>query len=402
MTENIQNVKDTLFDLISLKKGKFTDGPSDKAAELLKNYDTSFSELSSLDTEKHAELCAHLIWDDGEQSVFICPKAKKMGILLDTLDHLKSSYPEIAQKVILKQREFDTKEEAESAENLIHQTLVLYVGKNADLGREMLVDLILSKPQKAASIRIFAYLDNGSNSVFTINMRSRQNEADNFCFGMLQAYVGENAHLILNEIQDFHQKTYSCLSRKVILDRDAELHWHICELGSEKTKSSTIVRLNGSGSNAQVFGLYFPNHHQSMELNTHQDHLVPHTTSNLLFKGAVKDQSKSKWTGMVYVSPGADKADGYQKDENLILSPGSHVYAQPGLEIITDDVKCSHGTTITDIDKDQIFYLCSRGISEIDAERLIIQGFFDTILNRISYEPIRTKLQEKIYQKMDQ
>ncbi|NMB94092.1 MAG: Fe-S cluster assembly protein SufD, partial [Flexilinea flocculi] len=125
------------------------------------------------------------------------------------------------------------------------------------------------------------------------------------------------------------------------------------------------------------------------------------TTSNLYFKGAVSDDARANWEGMIYVDPIAEKSDGYQKNENLMLSPNAHAASKPGLEILTDDVRCSHGTTITEIDPNQIFYLMSRGIPETDAKRLVIQGFFDTVLHKISYEPIRTKLQEKIYRKMD-
>ena len=103
-----------------------------------------------------------------------------------------------------------------------------------------------------------------------------------------------------------------------------------------------------------------------------------------------------------YVDPKAEKTDGYQKNENLMLSNDANVLAEPGLEIITDDVKCSHGTTITNIDDDQIFYLTSRGIPQKEAEQLVIRGFFDTILNRITFAPIRGKLQNKIDSKMQE
>ena len=105
---------------------------------------------------------------------------------------------------------------------------------------------------------------------------------------------------------------------------------------------------------------------------------------------------------MIYVDPKAGKADGYQKNETLLLSDRAEIFAKPGLEIITDDVKCSHGTTVTSIDEDQIFYLTSRGIPEKEAEQLVVRGFFDTILNRITYSPIRGKLQEKIGLKMQE
>ena len=151
-----------------------------------------------------------------------------------------------------------------------------------------------------------------------------------------------------------------------------------------------------------IYGLYFPNKEQKMTMLTRQDHIVPHTYSNLLYKGALTGSSRADWEGMIYVDPAADKTDGYQKNENLLLSENARVNTKPGLEIVTDDVKCSHGTTVADIDPDQVFYLTSRGIPLREAERLIVTGFFDTILNLVTYSPIRGKLQEKIGMKMQE
>jgi Fe-S cluster assembly protein SufD len=181
-----------------------------------------------------------------------------------------------------------------------------------------------------------------------------------------------------------------------------ELHWNLCELGCAETYDSLDVRMTGEDSSAVVYGLYFPTKDQKMNLLTRQDHLVPRTFSNLHYKGALADRANARWEGMIYVDPKAEKTDGYQKNENLMLSDEANVLAEPGLEIITDDVKCSHGTTITNIDDDQIFYLTSRGIPEKEAEQLVIRGFFDTILNRITFAPIRGKLQNKIDSKMQE
>ena len=167
----------------------------------------------------------------------------------------------------------------------------------------------------------------------------------------------------------------------------------------EKLRSELM---KGKDSSAIVYGLYFPAGEQKMRMLTRQDHMVPHTYSNLHYKGALTDNASARWEGMVYVDPEAGQADGYQKNENLMLSDKAKIFAKPGLEIITDDVKCSHGTTITNIDDDQIFYLTSRGIPEKEAEKLVIRGFFDTILNLITYTPIRGKLQDKIDSKMQE
>jgi Fe-S cluster assembly protein SufD len=120
----------------------------------------------------------------------------------------------------------------------------------------------------------------------------------------------------------------------------------------------------------------------------------------LLFKGALVDESRAVWQGMIYVAPGAQKTDGYQANRNLILSRNARADSLPGLEIQADDVRCTHGATVGKIDRDQIFYLRTRGIPKLEAERLIVEGFFDPIMQRIPFEGVRQRFQEAIHEKM--
>jgi Fe-S cluster assembly protein SufD len=133
-------------------------------------------------------------------------------------------------------------------------------------------------------------------------------------------------------------------------------------------------------------GFYFTDHDQHLDHDTQQNHLAPHTTSDLLFKGALTDESRSVWQGMIYVAPGAQRTDGYQANRNLVLSRKARADSIPGLEILADDVRCTHGATVGKIDADQVFYLRSRGIPEKVAERLIVEGFFDPIMQRIRFQ----------------
>ena len=106
------------------------------------------------------------------------------------------------------------------------------------------------------------------------------------------------------------------------------------------------------------------------------------------------------WQGMIYVAPGAQKTDGYQANRNLVLSPDARADSIPGLEILADDVRCTHGATVGKIDKDQVFYLRSRGLPYEDAERIIVEGFFDPIMQRIPFDGVRTRFQEAIQEKL--
>ncbi len=120
--------------------------------------------------------------------------------------------------------------------------------------------------------------------------------------------------------------------------------------------------------------------------------MAPDTTSDFAFKGALRDRARTVWRGMIRVEPEAQKTNAYQENRNLILSDKAHADSIPGLEILANDVRCTHGATIGQVDRDQLFYLMARGLSRAEAERLIVRGFFADILDRIKLEPIRNTL----------
>jgi Fe-S cluster assembly protein SufD len=186
-----------------------------------------------------------------------------------------------------------------------------------------------------------------------------------------------------------------------VVGRDANLEWIFGAVGSHLTKNFSDLDLKGEGATGRMSGFYFSNGDQHLDHDTQQNHLAPHTTSDLLFKGALKGKSRSVWQGMIYVAPGAQKTDGYQANRNLILSEQARADSIPGLEILADDVRCTHGATVGKIDPDLVFYLRSRGIPVEEAERLIVEGFFDPIMQRIPFEGVRNRFQTAIEEKMN-
>ena len=375
---------------------------------LLETFLANVTERSSgtvevLGKEKHADdLCAHFIWNNGQQSVFLCPKAVEKGAVFTTGAEAVKTRPELSGILETLTKNDASDPFAGRLGPLTEESVVLFIPRRMCQKREFLLDLELSDPARAALLKVFVIIDDDASAVVTVNLHSRGINAENLFAGQFYCSVGRNAHLVLNEIQDFGNRTVSVRREQTIVQEGGDFHWNICELGGTKSYNSLDVRMEGENSSAIVYGLYFPVKDQLMHIETRQDHMVPHTFSNLHYKGALADRANASWEGMIYVDPKAEKTDGYQKNENLMLSDEAQVFAKPGLEIITDDVKCSHGTTITNIDDDQIFYLTSRGIPEREAEKLVIRGFFDTILNLVTYSPIRGKLQNKIDSKMQE
>ena len=218
--------------------------------------------------------------------------------------------------------------------------------------------------------------------------------------GTVELHVGDAATLRFVELQSWGEHVWNFSHERAQVGRDGNLEWTFGAIGSHLTKNFSELDLNGQGAVGRMSGFYFTDHDQHLDHDTQQNHLAPHTTSDLLFKGALVDDSRSVWQGMIYVAPGADKTDGYQANRNLILSKGARADSIPGLEILADDVRCTHGATVGKIDKDQVFYLLSRGIPRVEAERLVVEGFFDPIMQRIPFEGVRERFQQAIHRKM--
>jgi Fe-S cluster assembly protein SufD len=148
-------------------------------------------------------------------------------------------------------------------------------------------------------------------------------------------------------------------------------------------------------------GLYFADTNQIIDHDTQQNHNKPNTTSDLLFKGALKHESRSVWQGMIRVLPHAQQTNGFQANRNLLLSEDARADSIPGLEILANDVRCTHAATVGKLDDEPVFYLMSRGMTREDAERLLVVGFFDPIMERIPFEGVRERLSAHIEAKLD-
>jgi len=171
-------------------------------------------------------------------------------------------------------------------------------------------------------------------------------------------------------------------------------------VGSRFTKTFIDLDLTGEGAQARMAGFYITDGRQHLDHDTQQNHLAANTSSDLLFKGALVGRSRSVWQGMIYVAPGANNADGYQMNRNLILSEEARADSIPGLEILADDVRCTHGATVGKLDEDACFYLMTRGMPRETAERLLIDGFFAPIIERIPIEEIRARFERMIRDKL--
>jgi Fe-S cluster assembly protein SufD len=249
---------------------------------------------------------------------------------------------------------------------------------------------------------IIVWLEEGASATYIHEASSPTEEGGQTLHsGLVEIYVGKGASLRFVELQSWGTHVWNFSHERAKVDNDGSLEWIFGAMGSRLTKNFSDVDLVGSGATGRMSGFYFTDGNQHLDHDTQQNHLAPNTTSDLLFKGALLGESRSVWQGMIYVAPGAMKTDGYQANRNLVLSRKAHADSIPGLEILADDVRCTHGATVGKIDGEQVFYLLSRGIPQKEAERLIVEGFFDPIMQRIPFEGVRNRFQQAIHSKME-
>jgi Fe-S cluster assembly protein SufD len=208
----------------------------------------------------------------------------------------------------------------------------------------------------------------------------------------VEIVVKDAAKVEYVSVQNLSRGTWHFASHHARVDRDAELDWVAGGFGSAKGKVRIQNDLAGQGATSRVTGAYFADGTQHLDYDTFQEHIAPNTTSDFAFKGALRDTARVVWRGMIRVEEGAQKTNAYQENRNLLLSKTAHADSIPGLEIMANDVRCTHGATLGQVDREQLFYLMARGLSHAEAERLIVRGFFQDVLDRVELEPVRDAL----------
>ena len=217
---------------------------------------------------------------------------------------------------------------------------------------------------------------------------------------VLQLRVGQAArvnYLAVNELSD---DAWSIGHQQALGERDSETVLATVALGGDYARVRTEARVSGRGASTRQVALYFAGGDQMHDFRTIQDHDAPHTNSDLLFKGAVQDHAASVYTGLIKIREHANATAAYQTNRNLTLSEGAWAESVPNLDIRTNDVKCSHASTVGPIDEDQRFYLESRGVRPEVAERLVVLGFFDEVLMQLPAGDLAADLRTQVAAKL--
>ncbi len=325
------------------------------------------------------------------------PAVAARGVIFTDLDTAVREHPELVQRyfnsvVALDENKFSALHYA-----LWNSGTFVYVPRNVVIEQPLQAVIGQRAGRFAGLHHTIVVTEEGAAVTVAEDFVGAENGMSN---SVVELLPGPGSQLHYLHLQNLAESAWNFSTQRMQLARDSLLRYFIGSWGSRLTKAWINMELNGPGAHGELLGLYFPGGRQHLDHHTNQLHRAPSATSDLLFKGALKDRARSVYQGYVKVYPGAQKTNAYQANRNLMLSKQARADSIPGLEIEADDVRCTHGATTGQIPEEYIFYLMARGVSRANAQRMIVQGFFEEVLNRIPVEGVRNKLEAEIARKL--
>jgi Fe-S cluster assembly protein SufD len=230
--------------------------------------------------------------------------------------------------------------------------------------------------------RTLIVLEEGAEAEVWEQHLSGGDEPETLLNTVVELVVGQNATLRYACAQDLNERSWLFGTQRAEVARDGRLEWAALGFGSVTGKVRMETNLAGPGAEGRVTGAYAPHARQHLDFDTTQEHAAPNCVSDLAFRGILADRSSAVWKGMIKVDPGAQQTDAFQECRNLLLTKRAHADAIPGLEILANDVRCTHAAAIAQIDPEQLFYLRTHGIPEPVARRLVVEGFLSALVDR--------------------
>ena len=268
---------------------------------------------------------------------------------------------------------------------------LVYVPRHVTVEEPIVLTNVLAQDGSALHWRTLVVLDEGAEAtVFDQTVGGGADEG--LVNGVVELVVGENATLRYVGVQDVSERTWVFGNERATVQRDGTLDWVTLGFGGANGKIFLETTLAEPGSSARVTGGYALHGRQHLDFDTRQEHAAPDTVSDLAYRGILADRASAVWRGMIKVDPDAQRVDAFQESRNLLVSKKAHADAIPGLEILANDVRCTHAAAIAQIDPEQLFYLRSRGLSDERARRLVIEGFLGALLERFDEAALRDAL----------
>jgi Fe-S cluster assembly protein SufD len=316
--------------------------------------------------------------------------ATSEGPVILTLAEARERHPDIVAKhlgSIVKPSPLVARNDAQWTDGAF-----VYVPRNVHVEAPIHLSAVHAQAGTALHTRTLVILEDGAQAEVWDELLSADDDVEGIVNTVVERSVGKNARLRYVGAQNLNEQTTILGTQRAIVAADGHLDWITLGFGAKLGKVFLETKLDGRGAHASVTGAYATHARQHLDFDTLQEHAAANTTSDLAFRGILDGRSRTVWRGMIQVDPDAQQTDAFQESRNLLLGGKAHADAIPGLEILADDVRCTHAAAIAKIDTEQLFYLRSRGLPEGTAQRLVIEGFLQALVERFEAGPVRERV----------
>src|SRR5216110_423512 len=330
----------------------------------------------------------------------VSDQLKKRGVIFQPLERAIVEHRELfrkyfmAQPAILGSAKFAALHQA-----LVSSGTFLYVPRGVEIELPIEIFHWLNGENDSAFPHLLLVTDELAKVTVVEHFRSVNEHAPGFACGVNDLVAGPGAKVTYVCAQNWADNVIAMQMNTTTVDHDASAMSLNLNLGSRYSRFESLSRLTGEGGRSDLLAVAVAKNQQEFDARTLQDHISPHTASDLLYKNALDDRARTIFGGLIRVEPHAHFTDAYQKVRNLLLSDDSEANSMPGLEILADNVRCTHGATSGQIDEDELFYLRTRGIPVPVAQRLIVTGFLDEVIQRLDHPAIGNHLHRLIEEK---
>jgi Fe-S cluster assembly protein SufD len=278
--------------------------------------------------------------------------------------------------------------------------IVLRIPAGRAVDRPYVVEFQATGAGTAAFPHLSVVSEDGSDASLVVLFRSADGTRI-AAIPQLEMALGDNARLAVTMVQDWGDATYAVTQQRIGVGRDSSVTLAEAGIGGSSARLHLTVDLEGRGADARILGVYFGDHDQTLDYRYFMNHRAPNTTSEMFLKGAVGDSAAAVFTGLIRIEPAGQKTNAHQTNRNLVLSDGAEAHSVPNLEILANDVRCGHGSAVGPLDEEQRYYLMSRGLDRIRADRLQVLGFFEDVLERFPASAVERPLVDAMLAKYE-
>ncbi len=332
----------------------------------------------------------------------ISPELAAQGVIYLPIAEAVEQHPELMEKYFLQEStELGSEKFFGLHASVVKAGTVLFVPKGVEIEKPF-VNYYWTSGEKAAVFPHTLVIAEDNAKVAMVDIffsDTEENEALNVSVSNIHA--GAGANVFRKIVQDWNEKTVSFQLDTTVADRDAQVKNVAVNIGAQRARFENQTRIEGPGADVKMYSLTVAEETQEFDQRTFQTHNAGNAVSDLLYKNALLDNSRTIFSGLIKVAEGAQQTDAYQTNRNLLLDPTAEANALPGLEILANDVKCSHGATTGNVDEDELFYMMSRGIAKRTAMQLMVFGFFEEVIEKVESDELADNLRELIRQKFE-